>query len=195
MCMKKIFCVFLVAIIGLTSCNQSSKSSRIVSSVPIKTEILGIELCKKITHGGVEDALMNKTDKYFLVTPQKNGNVEVYRSIPFGLNFNYGGLSWSYVDVGVTKNSEVYVINIVGSYESEASAKQQYDAAVAIFTQKYGEGNVSENNTFWTDDVNSVGLTYYTSSALNGSDRSFCELYYVNRALSDQVQAENQPDI
>ena len=195
MCMKKIFCVFLVAIIGLTSCNQLSKSSRIVSSVPIKTEILGIELCKKITHGGVEDALMNKTDKYFLVTPQKNGNVEVYRSIPFGLNFNYGGLSWSYVDVGVTKNSEVYVINIVGSYESEESAKQQYDAAVAIFTQKYGKGNVSENNTFWTDDVNSVGLTYYKSSALNGSDRSFCELYYVNRELSNRVEAENQPDI
>ena len=195
MCMKKIFYVFLVAIIGLTSCNQSSKSSRIVSSVPIKTEILGIELCKKITHGGVEDALMNKTDKYFLVTPQKNGNVEVYRSIPLGLNFNYGGLSWSYVDVGVTKNSEVYVINIVGSYESEESAKQQYDAAVAIFTQKYGKGNVSENNTFWTDDVNSVGLTYYKSSALNGSDRSFCELYYVNRELSNRVEAENQPDI
>ena len=193
--MKKIFCVFLVAIIGLTSCNQLSKSSRIVSSVPIKTEILGIELCKKITHGGVEDALMNKTDKYFLVTPQKNGNVEVYRSIPFGLNFNYGGLSWSYVDVGVTKNSEVYVINIVGSYESEESAKQQYDAAVAIFTQKYGKGNVSENNTFWTDDVNSVGLTYYKSSALNGSDRSFCELYYVNRELFNRVEAENQPDI
>ena len=193
--MKKIFCVFFVAIIGLTSCNLFSKSSRIVSSVPIKTEILGIELCKKITHGGVEDALMNKTDKYFLVTPQKNGNVEVYRSIPFGLNFNYGGLSWSYVDVGVTKNSEVYVINIVGSYESEESAKQQYDAAVAIFTQKYGKGNVSENNTFWTDDVNSVGLTYYKSSALNGSDSSFCDLYYVNRELSNRVEAENQPDI
>lgn len=193
--MKKIFCVFLVAIIGLTSCNQSSKSSRIVSSVPIKTEVLGIELCKKITHGGVEDALMNKTDKYFLITPQRNGNVEVYRSIPMDLNFNYGGLSWSYIDVGVTKDSEVYVINIVGSYESEESAKQQYDAAVAIFTQKYGEGNVSENNTFWTDDINSVGLTYYKASALNGSDRSFCELYYVNRALSDRVEAENQPDI
>lgn len=193
--MKKIFFVFFVAIFSLVSCNQSSKSSRIVSSVPIKTNILGIELCKKITHGGVEDALMDKTEKYFLVTPQKNGNMEVYRSIPMGLNFNYGGLSWSYVDVGVTKDSEVFIINIVGSYESEESAKQQYDAAVAIFTQKYGEGNVSENNTFWTDDVNSVGLTYYKSSALNGSDRSFCELYYVNRALSDRVEAENQPDI
>ena len=193
--MKKIFFVFFVAIFSLVSCNQSSKSSRIVSSVPIKTNILGIELCKKITHGGVEDALINKTEKYFLVTPQKNGNMEVYRSIPMGLNFNYGGLSWSYIDVGVTKDSEVFIINIVGSYESEESAKQQYDAAVAIFTQKYGKGNVGENNTFWTDDVNSVGLTYDKSSALNGSDRSFCELYYVNRALSDRVEAENQPDI
>lgn len=195
MCMKKIFFVFFVAIFSLVSCNQSSKSSRIVSSVPIKTNILGIELCKKITHDGVEYALMDKTDKYFLVTPKKNGNMEVYRSIPMSLNFNYGGLSWSYIDVGVTKDSEVFVVNIVGSYESEESAKQQYDAAVAIFTQKYGKGNVSENNTFWTDDVNSVGLTYYKSSALNGSDRSFCELYYVNIALSDRVEAENQPDI
>jgi hypothetical protein len=111
------------------------------------------------------------------------------------LNFNYGGLSWSYLDVGVTKNSEVYVINIVGSYESEESAKQQYDAAVAIFTQKYGKGNVSENNTFWTDGANSVGLIYYKASTLNGSDRNFCELYYTNIELSDKVAAENQPDI
>lgn len=195
MCMKKIFLVLFVAIFCLASCNQSGRSSQIVSSVPIKTDILGIELCKKMTRGKVEDALMDKTDKYFLITPQKNGSVEVYRSIPIDLNFNYGGLSWSYVDVGVTKDSEVYVINIVGSYESEESAKQQYDAAVAIFTQKYGKGNVRENNTFWTDDVNLVGLTYYKSSALNGSDRSFCELYYVNRSLSDKVEAENQPDI
>ena len=193
--MKKIFFVLFTIIFCLTSCNQSGKSSRIVSSVPIKTDILGIELCKKMTRGEVEDALMDKTDKYFLITPQKNGNVEVYRSIPMDMNFSYGGLSWSYVDVAVTKDSEVYVISIVGSYESEESAKQQYDAAVAIFTKKYGEGNVSENNTFWTDDVNSVGLTYYKSSALNGSDRSFCELYYVNRALSDKVEEENQPDI
>lgn len=193
--MKKIFLVLFVAIFCLASCNQSGRSSRIVSSIPIKTDILGIELCKKMTRGEVEDALMDKTDKYFLITPQKNGNVEVYRSIPMDMNFSYGGLSWSYVDVTVTKDSEVYVISIVGSYESEESAKQQYDAAVAIFSQKYGAGNVSENITFWTDDVNSVGLTYYKSSALNGSDRSFCELYYVNRALSDKVEAENQPDI
>lgn len=138
---------------------------------------------------------MDKTDKYFLITPQKDGNVEWYSSIPMDLNFNYGGLSWTYVDVGVTKDSEVFVINIVGSYESEESAKQQYDAAVAIFTQKYGEGNVGENNTIWTDDINSVGLKYHKSSTLIGSDRSFCELYYVNIELSNRVEAENQPDI
>jgi hypothetical protein len=190
--MKKIFCVFLVAIIGLISCNQSS---RIVSSVPIKTEVLGIELCKKITQRGIEKALMDKTGKYFWVTSETDGNVSGYRSVARDLNFYYGGLSWMYIDVRMTKDSEVFKIDIVGSYESEESAKKQYDAAVAIFTKKYGEGNVSENKTFWTDDTNSVGLSYGKSSALNGSDRSFCCLCYSNNALSDRVESENQPDI
>ena len=121
--------------------------------------------------------------------------MEIYRNFPTELSFNYGGLFWSYIDVSVTKDSEVYVLSLVGSYESEESAKQQYDSAVAIFTQKYGKGNVRENNTFWTDNVNSVGLIYYKSSTINGSDRSFCELAYANRGLLEKVAAENQPDI
>ena len=190
--MKRIFLVFVVAIFSLVSCNQNK---RIVSEVPIKTEVLGIQLCKHMTSGDVEDALADNTDLYFLTMPQKNGNIEFYRSMPMGLSLNYGGLTWTYIDVGVTKDSEVYVVNLVGSYESVENAKQQYDSAVAIFTQKYGKGNASENNIFWTDDVNSVGLTYSESSSLIGSDRSFCELYYVNIALSNKVQEENQPDI
>lgn len=190
--MKRIFLIFVVAVFGLVSCNQNR---RIVSEVPIKTDILGIKLCKQMTSGDVEDALADNTELYFLTMPQKNGNIEVYRSMPMGLSFNYGGLTWTYMDVGVTKDSEVYVVNLVGSYESVENAKQQYDSAVATFTQKYGKGNASERNIFWTDDVNSVGLTYYESSALNGSDRSFCELYYVNIELSNKVEVENQPDI
>ena len=192
--MKRVFFICLVVVCGLISCKQSTKSRRIVSSVPIKTEILGVKLCEEMTACEVRNALMENTDKYFETIPEKYGCVEVYRSIPEGFNFNYGGLSWLMVDV-VTNNSEVYKIVITGSYESIESAKQQYDAAVAIFAQKYGEGNVSENNTFWTDDANSVGLSYYKSSALDGSDRSFCELYYLNIALSDKVAEENQPDI
>lgn len=190
--MKRIFLVFVIAIFSLVSCNQNGL---IVTDVPIKTDILGIELCKKMTSGDVKGALENNTDLYFLTMPQKNGNIKVYRCIPMGLNFNYGGLSWTYIDVGVTKDTEVYIVNFVGSYESVENAKQQYDSAVAIFAQKYGKGNTGENSIFWTDDVNSVGLTYYESSSLNGSDRSFCELYYVNREIVDRVEAENQPDI
>jgi len=187
------FVVFVIATFGLVSCNHAG---RIVTDVPIKTEVLGIELCKKMTSGDVENALTNNTDLYLVTMPQKNGNVEVYRSFPMiGLSFNYGGLSWTYIDVGVTKDSEVYAICLVGSYESVENAKQQYDSAVAIFTQKYGKGNVGEGNTFWTDNVSSVGLTYYESSSLNGADRSFCELYYLNIGLSNKVETENLPDI
>lgn len=191
--MKKIFFIFIITAFSLISCNQSRI---IVTEVPIKTEILGIELCKKIhTTDEINDALAEHTNKYFFTTPQKDGNAEVFRSIPIGFGFNYGGLSWTYIDVAVTNNSEVCMVKLFGSYESEETAKQQYDSAVAIFSQKYGNGNVSENNTFWTDGANSVGLSHYKASALNGSDRSFCELYYVNIELSDKVVAENQPDI
>lgn len=189
--MKRFF-VFLVVSFSLISCNQSKE---IVTDIPIKTEVLGIKLCEKMTAREVRYALMDHTDKYFETTTLRNGNVEIYRNFPTELSFNYGGLFWSYVDVSVTKDSEVYVLSLVGSYESEESAKQQYDSAVAIFTQKYGKGNVRENNTFWTDNVNSVGLIYYKSSAINGSDRSFCELAYANRGLLEKVAAENQPDI
>ncbi|MBQ2424852.1 MAG: hypothetical protein II262_08660 [Alistipes sp.] len=192
--MKKIFFIFIITAFSLISCNQSR---RIVTEVPIKTEILGIELCKAIhNEDDINDALAEHTNKYFFTTPQKDGNVEVFRSIPIDFGFNYGGLSWTYVDVAVNSNSDVYMVKLVGSYESEETAKQQYESAVAIFSQKYGKGNnVIENNTFWTDNVNSVGISHFKYSALNGSDRNFCELYYTNIELSDKVAAENQPDI
>lgn len=189
--MKRFF-VFLVVSFSLISCNHSK---RIVTDIPIKTEVLGVKLCEKMTAGEVRYALMDHTDKYFETTTQKNGSAEMYRSLPMDLNFNYGGLSWTYIDVGVTKDSEVYALSIVGSYESEESAKQQYDSAVAIFTQKYGKGNVGENVVFWTDDVNTIVLTYHKSSAIDGSDRSFCELDYANIELSGKVETENQSDI
>ncbi len=191
--MKKIFFIFIITAFSLISCNQSRI---IVTEVPIKTDILGIELCKAIyNEDDINDALAEHTNKYFFTTPQKDGNVEVFRSIPLGLSFNYGGLSWTYVDVAVNSNSDVYMVKLVGSYESEETAKQQYESAVAIFSQKYGKGNVIENNTFWTDNANSVGLIYYKASTLNGSDRNFCELYYTNIELFEKVGVENKPDI
>lgn len=37
------------------------------------------------------------------------------------------------------------------------------------------------------------GLLYESASSLDGSDRSFCYLYYTNIALSNKVEAENLP--
>lgn len=190
--MKKYIFILFIAICGLLSC---SRSKRIVTDIPIKTDILGIELCKKMTFGEVQDVLMRKTDKYFYAQTQKVDNKEHCRFYPMDLNLIYGGLSWTYIDVLATNDSEVYYLNLVGSYESVERAKQQYDLAVAIFTKKYGKGNISENNTFWTDNVNSVGLTYKESSSLNGSDRSFCSLYYINIELDDKVNVDAQLDI
>ena len=139
---------------------------------------------------------MLNTGEFFLSVPEKNGNIEGYRLVPWDQNFTYGGLSWTYIDVAVTNEKEVFIIYLYGSYESLKNAKQHYDSAVALFTQKYGKGNTpEEGNIFWTDNVNSIGLRYYESSATDGTDRSFCELYYCNIALSEKVYKENQPDI
>ena len=126
--MKRFF-VFLVVGFSLISCNQSK---RIVTDIPIKTDILGVKLCEEMSISDVRYALMDHTDKYFETTTQKNGNVEIYRNVPTELNFNYGGLSWTYIDVGVTKDSEVFVVKIVGSYESEESAKKQLKNAFPL---------------------------------------------------------------
>ena len=183
----------MVSILIVSSCNQTG---RIVSDTPIKTNILGIELCKKMTSNEVTEVLMNNAGQFFATMPHKTGTTEVYRSIPKEMHFRYGGLSWSYIDVCVTSEKEVHTIYLVGSYESIENAKQQYNSAVELFTQKYGKGNSGmSNNMFWTDDVNSVGLLYEATSSIDGSDRSFCYLYYTNIALRDKAEQENQPDI
>ena len=84
--MKRFF-VFLVVIFSLISCNQSK---RIVTDIPIKTEVLGVKLCEKMTTREVRYALMDHTDKYFKTTTQRNGDVKIYSNIPTELNFNYG---------------------------------------------------------------------------------------------------------
>lgn len=190
--MKRFLPLFVLSVITVVSCNLTGK---IITDTPVKTNILGIELCKNMTSDEVADSLTRNTENLFLSMPIKKGTIEVYRSFPMGLYFTYGGLSWSYVDVFVT-NEIVYMISLVDSYESVENAKQKYDSAIDLFTQKYGKGNLADkSSTFWTDNVNTVVLRHGASSALDGSDRSFCELCYINVALTDKVNKENQPDI
>lgn len=186
--MKRILIALLVVIFGLTSCEHTT-------DVPIKTNILGIELCKKMSVGDVEYALGKNAQEYFYTTVEKVGSIEGYRSIAKDLSFGYGGLSWMYIDVLVNNNSEVFVISMTESYESIDSAKKQYDAAVSIFTKKYGKGNVVDDTTTWTDGISEIEISYEKAAAEDGSDRSFCYLVYRNIELSQKLREEIREDI
>lgn len=112
-------------------------------------------------------------------------------------NAGYGDGLLQYVDVTLDGDDNITAIGLTASYENIENAKRQYEQIVSTFEQKYGKGNVHPEGqlTFWTDDVNSVGVYYQESASIDGSDRSFCSLYYTNIALSDKLDAQNMSDI
>jgi hypothetical protein len=193
--MKK-FIPILFTVIFMFSCgNQPQK--RIVSETPIKTTVLGLTLCEKTSEKAIENAISKEVGKSVIGDSYKDGVGTTVRVFPVSLDINYGGLSWHYVDVALNEDKQIVQITIVASFESIERAKDQFSAASDIFTQKYGKGNVNEeyHNIFWTDETNSVGLTYEESSSINGNNRSFCSLYYVNIEMATALQNANTPDI
>ena len=186
----------MTASLLLWACGNNTPK-RIVSEVPIKTEVLGLKLGDVSSEKAVEKALAKATGKYVLTESQKNGIATVVRAIPTSLEIAYGGLSWHYVDVTLDKEKKIAQIAIVASFENIERAKEQFNTAGRVFTQKYGQGNINQEaqNAFWTDDTNSVGLSYMESSAINGEDRSFCTLYYVSRDLYKALEEANIPDV
>ena len=196
--MKRIASIatLIAASILLWACGNKAQK-RIVSEVPIKTEVLGLKLGDVSSEKAIEKALTKETGKFVLTEIQKNGIATVVRAFPIPMEISYGGQSWHYVDVTLDQNKKIAQISIVASFESIDRAKDHFNAAGQIFTQKYGKGNISEKhkNAFWTDETNSVGLSFMESSAVNGDDRSFCSLYYVNRELYETLEEANQPDV
>lgn len=187
----------LTASLLLWACGNNTTPKRIVSEVPIKTEVLGLKLGDASSEKAVDRALSRATDKFFVTESQKNGIATVVRAIPTSLEIAYGGFSWHYVDVTLDNNMKIAQISIVASFENIERAKEQFDAARQVFTQKYGQGNINKEYqiVFWTDDTNSVGLFYMESRALNGDDRSYCTLYYVSRDLYNTLEEANIPDV
>ena len=178
------------------SCNQKAPT-RIVSQQTVKTEILGLKLCDRTDEKKVEKALESSIGEYIITDSQRAQNGKTIRAIPTSLSFSYGGNSWTYVDVSLDGEDQITAIELTASYENLENAKRQYEQVVATFEQKYGKGNIHPEGqlTFWTDDVNSVGVCYQEAASIDGGDRSFCTLYYVNIALSDKLDALNKSDI
>lgn len=185
-----------LAVMFTASC-KPNKPSRIVSEQAVKTDVFGLKLCEKTDENKVEKALEKAFNDYVLTDSQSNQNGKTIRAVPSSLSFSYGGMSWTYVDIILDGEKNIVSIELTASYESVENAKRQYEQAVATFVQKYGKGNVHPEGqlTFWTDDVNSVGVAYQESAAIGGGDRSFCTLYYVNIALGDRLDSLNASDI
>lgn len=175
----------------LVSCKDQS-SKRNVSEIPIKTEILGLKLCEQTNEKAIKKAISEATGESVRTETRKNSVGSTIRVYPtqWLSSFNYGGFSWHYVDVELNEDNKVFRISVQGSYEKYENAKDQYDAVLNVFSKKYGKGNENEKsdqdfeNIIWTDDTNTVGLTCHQSIAVNGQERSFCYLYYVNIKLA-----------
>ena len=112
------------------------------------------------------------------------------------MDIYYGGTSWSYIDVFLNEKSKVICIRLNASFESIDRAKDHFTVMKSTLEQTYGKGNeVDDNITFWTDNTNEVGISYEESNAINGNDRSFCYMDYINIELSNEYEMDNVPDV
>lgn len=184
-----LFCLFLLA-----SCNMQQK--RIVSETPVKSNILGVELCTETTADEIVSAITEETGKFFLPQIEEVGTGTVVRLVTLTMDIYYGGASWSYIDVFLDEDSKVICIRLNASFESIDRAKDHFTVMKSTLEQTYGKGNeIDENIAFWTDDTNSVRISYEESNAINGNDRSFCYMDYINIELFNEYEQANVPDV
>ena len=184
-----LFCLFLLA-----SCNMQQK--RIVSETPVKSNILGVELCTETTADEIVSAITEETGKFFLPQIEEVGTGTVVRLVTLTMDICYGGASWSYIDVFLDEDSKVICIRLNASFESIDRAKDHFTVMKSTLEQTYGKGNeVDDNIAFWTDDTNSVRISYEESNAINGNDRSFCYMDYINIELFNEYEQANVPDV
>ena len=179
----------------LVSCANQSPS-QIVSSIPIKDEIMGLKLGEKSSERDIKGKITKATDKSFVTYEEKQGSGRGIRAMATGFDFNFGGHSWSYADFNLNEESLLCAISFIHSYENVERAKEQYEELVETLSQKYGRYNRNdESSVYWTDGTTSVGTRFEESSAINGNDRSFCYLYYVDNTLIEQVKDDATDDL
>lgn len=187
--------IITTASLLLVSCANQSPS-QIVSSIPIKDEIMGLKLGEKSSERDIKGKITKATDKSFVTYEEKQGSGRGIRAMATGFDFNFGGHSWSYADFNLNEESLLCAISFIHSYENVERAKEQYEELVETLSQKYGRYNRNdESSVYWTDGTTSVGTRFEESSAISGNDRSFCYLYYVNNALIEQVKEDAADDL
>ena len=188
------FLTYLFCLSLLVSCNMQQK--RIVSETSIKSNIMGVELCTETTADEIISAISEDTGKFFFPQIEEIGTGTVVRLITLTMDIYYGGTSWSYIDVFLDEDSKVICIRLNASFESIDRAKNHFAVMKSTLGQTYGKGNeVDDNIIFWTDNTNSVRISYEESNAINGNDRSFCYMDYINIKLGNEYEMDNVPDV
>lgn len=182
-----------------TTTSTQEQEQIVYTETPIKTEILGLGLTDVSNEKAVEKALSKATEKKVFTQSYKVENLTFIRSFPYSslvtpVKIYYGTLPWRFVDVILNKDHKIESIMLEENYDNMQSAKEQYDDACLVLSQKYGPGNVGENYTYWTDKTNTVLVKYYNSTAENGSEGYFCVMTYLNESLKDEAKIE-VPDV
>ena len=186
-----------VFMLGLLSSCGDGTPERVVSETPIKTEILGLKLCSASNGEAIKKAISKATDKDFYYNSEKDGSSTRFRLSPrYDNHFSYGGVTWHYMDVYVNKEGIIAAIELTASLESQEQAQNLYDKMSKVLFQKYGVNNKSSipegRRAFWTDDKNSIGLVCYKGMTVDGRNRYFCSMYYVNRDLYGKIESAMQ---
>ena len=191
--MKK-FLICLLLSVCFASCNSEKKIN--VSEVPIKTNVLGVEMGQKVdiyfTYNlWIEPMFLTGglvfTPSFEQITP----NIVSYTCWPKSKDcYYYGGVQWNYLTICTIKNKIVFDITLRGSYDTIEDAKTQYNNVLIKVSEIYGKGNIVQNGTMWTDMVNFIILSSYEDKAENGSIRGFCDLRYRNIELEKEMAKE-----
>lgn len=189
--MKK-YIILLFTVVLVSSCLNQQKE--IVSSKPIQTDILDLKLGEKMTETEIIDAVSSQIGTQLIPQNESYGEATVMRLLPISLSFQFGGYSWTYVDVFLDKNSEISRIDLTMSTESIEAAKLQFNNVKNSLTNKYGKGNDEDEAAYWTDNINLVAVYAEESSTITGIERSFCTLSYTNiereEALEETAESE-----
>lgn len=188
------FLTYLFCLSLLASCNMQQK--RIVSETSIKSNIMGVELCAETSADEIVSTISEETGKFFFPQIEEVGTGTVVRLITLTMDIYYGGTSWSYIDVYLNEDSKVICVRLNASFESIDRAKDHFTLMKSTLEQTYGKGNEADETViFWTDDTNSVRISNEESNAINGNDRSFCYMDYINIELFNEYEQDNVPDV
>ncbi len=181
--------IYIILCIGFISCNNIN-----TSKIPITTNIIGLELCKKIDYYSINNIFNVSLNKDFYVHEEiVSDDIVIYHCFPYSepkdkLSFYHENLLWKYITIETFKQ-QICSITIYDSYDNNSDALKQYKKMLKTFNKKYCKANYLKNDgtdkaVFWSDGITSITLSFQVIN-IDNIYRCFCELKYYNKSLEN----------